>query len=299
MKSLPDTLLTDEFIKKELGIDYDINLFRFNCIIQSFLYRDKASRCDSTNKKMLISDLYYNLHFDKEIKKYVKKVFQEEFQKDKNKKTKEEINILKNEIVEKSLNTNTINDFTDTLIKGIKRNSIEINILNSDSIGFNDLINSLLEEEEENKANIPLRKEKLFILLTGRKENAEIIWNQGNCLRDIDKIERAKKIFDKDWLEKYEKMKAEFGIYLYRGGDKVCNRHGHSNDLPSYWAYGYQSISEMKENEKESFIKDYYSKHIRCCGLVKKELSYRQMRKKAKREGLIGGVNYNNKKSSK
>ena len=86
MKNLSNNLLTDDFIKKELGIEYNLDLFNFNCIIQSFLYKEKADRCDSDKKKMLISDLFYNIHFDKVIKKYVKKIFQEEFQKDKKKK---------------------------------------------------------------------------------------------------------------------------------------------------------------------------------------------------------------------
>ncbi|OUM61118.1 hypothetical protein PIROE2DRAFT_62706 [Piromyces sp. E2] len=289
MKNIPNNLLTNDFIKKELGIEYDLDLFRFNCVIQCFLFKDKSGRCDSTNKKMLISDLFYNNHFDKITKKYVKKVFQEEFQKDKNKKTKEEINILKNAIVEKAINSDSITDFIDCLNNGIKKGSVEITIKNPDSIGYNDLINSLFEE---NNNTIPLKQEKLFILVTGRNENSDILWNQGNHLRDINKIQRAKKIFDKDLLEKYEKMRDECGIYLYRGGDEKCNRHGHSNDLPSYWAFGYHSISEMKENEKDSFMEDYYSKHTRCCGLVTKELSYRKMKKKGKKEGSIGGVNY-------
>jgi len=290
MKNLPNNLLTDDFIKKELGIEYDLDLFRFNCIIQCFLYKSKSDRCDSTNKKMLITDLFYNKHFDKVIKKYVKSVFQEEFQKDKMLKTKEEINILKNEIVEQSIHSNSIEDFVTLLNKGIKRESIEITIVNPSSIGFNDLINSLLDE---NNNNIPLRQEKIFTLLTGRNENAEILWNQGNFVRDTNKIQAAKRLCNNDWVERYEKFRNECGIYLYRGGDEKCNRHGHSNDLPSYWAYGYRSISEMKENEKSSFMEDYYSKHTRCCGLVAKELSYRKLKKKGKKEGSIGGVNYN------
>jgi len=296
MKSLLDNLLTDDFIKTALGIEYDLDLFRFNCIIQSFLYKDRSDRYDSTNKKMLISDLYYNEHFDKVIKKYVKKVFQEEFQKDKNQKTKEEINILKNEIVEKTIDANSITDFVNILEKGIKKGNVEITIKNPDSIGYNDLANTLLDDDENSNRNIPLRQEKLFVLLTGRNENSEILWNQGNLVRDLNKIKRAKNVFDNEWLERFEKNRNECGIYIYRGGEEKHNRHGHSNDLPSYWAYGYHSVSEMKENEEASFMEDYYSRHTNCCGLCKKTLSYRQMKLKKKREGLIGGVNYTNSK---
>jgi len=291
IKNLPDNLLTEDFLKKELGIEYDLDLFRFNCIIQCFLYKDKTDRCDNSDKKMKISDLYYNLHFDKEIKKYVKSLFQEEFQKDKNKKTKEEINLLKEEIVKKLLDTTSLESFIHTLNEGISKGLIELKIINSESIGYIDLLDKLLTLDSNN-LSIPLRQEKIFALITGRNENGEVIWNQGNFLRNIDRIKKAKKLFDKDWLEKYVTMRNESGLYLYRGGKDKCNRHGHSNDLPSYWAYGYQSISAMKSCESDSFMEDYYKNHVGCCGLGTKDLSYRKRKRKEKKEGLIGGANY-------
>ena len=288
MKSLPNNLLTEEFIKKELGIEYDLDLFRFNCIIQCFLYREKVDRCDSTNKKMLITDLFYNNHFDKVIKKYVKKIFNEELQKDKNKKIKDEINILKDEIVKQLLDTDSIDNFINILNQGIKKGTVELKILNFNSIGFIDLINNLLDK----KINHPLKQEKVFILITGRNENCDIVWNQGNMFRNKDIIQKAKELFD-GLDEKLVKMNKNFGIHIYRGGADKCNRHGHSNDLPSYWAYGYQSLSEMEVYENKEFLKDYYQNHIGCCGLGKDGLSYTKMKKKKKKEGSIGGASYN------
>jgi len=288
MKNLPNNLLTEEFIKKELGIEYDLDLFRFNCIIQCFLYREKVDRCDSTNKKMLITDLFYNNHFDKVIKKYVKKIFNEELQKDKNKKIKDEINILKDEIVKQLLDTDSIDNFINILNQGIKKGTVELKILNFNSIGFIDLINNLLDK----KINHPLKQEKVFILITGRNENCDIVWNQGNMFRNKDIIQKAKELFD-GLDEKLVKMNKNFGIHIYRGGADKCNRHGHSNDLPSYWAYGYQSISEMEVYETKEFLKDYYQNHIGCCGLGKDGLSYTKMKKKKKKEGSIGGASYN------
>jgi hypothetical protein len=289
IKNIPNNLLSDDFIKKELGIEYDLDLFRFNCIIQCFLYREKADRCDSEKKRMLISDLFYNIHFDKVIKKFVKKLFQEEFQKDKNKKIKEEINFLKDDIVQKLLDVDNINDFINLLNKGIKKGQVELIIVNPDSIGYNDLMNKLLDVENK---DIPLRNEKLFIMLTGRNENSEAVWNQGNFLRDTDKIKKAKNILDEKLLEKYNEMRKTSGIHIYRGGADKRNRHGHSNDLPSYWAYGYQSVSEMANCENYSFMENYYKNHIGCCGLGSDNLSYTKKRKLGKKEGSIGGASY-------
>ena len=290
IKNLPDNLLSDDFIKKELGIEYDLDLFRFNCIIQCFLYREKVDRCDSDKKKMLITDLFYNNHFNKIIKKYVKKIFQEEFQKDKNKKIKEEINYLKDEIVQKLLNADNINDFINLLNNGIKKGQVEIKIVNPDSIGYNDFINKLLDLKNN---NIPLRNDKLFIMLTGQNQKSESVWNQGNFLRDLDKINKAKKILDGEMLEKYNEMRKTSGIHIYRGGACKCNRHGHSNDLPSYWAYGYQSVSEMASIEDSSFMQNYYKNHIGCCGLGDDNLSYTKKKRLRKKEGSIGGASYN------
>ena len=288
IKKLPNNLLTEEFIKKNLGIKYDLDLFRFYCIIQSFLYREKSDRCDSKEKRMLISDLFYNKHFDKIVKQYVKKIFQYKFQKEKNKKMKNEIEILKNELVKKLLDSNSQEDFIQLLKKGIKKGTVEMTIINPDSIGYNDLINSLLDE---NIKDIKFRVEKLFILITGR-DNSNIVWNEGNILRDRDKIVKAKKFLSEELLEKLSKI-TKFAIHIYRGGSDMCNRHGHSNDLPSYWAYGYQSVYEMSLNENESFMEDYYKNHIGCCGLGSKgDLSYTKLKRKRKKEGSIGGASY-------
>ena len=301
IKNIPSELLTDEFIKKELGIEYDLNLFRFNCIIQCFLYKEKVDRCDSEKKKMLISDLFYDKHFDKIIKKYVKSVFQSEFQKDKMAKIKTEIDILKTEIVKLLLESDEKKKFIEILNKGIKKGPVELIILNPNSIGYYDLINALLNE---NNKNIPLRQEKLFIVLTGRdcQNTSEILWNQGNILRDKKILEKATKFFDEDLKAKFYEAKKtgihiyRAGIYIYRGGKDKCNRHGHSNDLPSYWAYGYESVENMAKHENNEFMDNYYATHIGCCGLGEKSnLSYKKMKKKGKKEGSIGGASYSSK----
>ncbi len=288
IKNLPEKLINDEFIKKSLGIEYDLDLFRFNCIIQSFLYKDKVDRCDNKEKKMKISDLFYDKHFDKIIKKYVKTIFQEEFQKDKNKKIKEEINVLKNELIKKLLETNSESEFIDLLKNGIKRGQCEIKIINRDSIGYNDLILSLLDE---NKNDIKLKKEKLFLIITGKNIKGEIVWNQGNILRNFTQIQQARKIFDENLNLIFDEQKKK-NYYIYRGGYLNRNRQGHSNDLPSYWAFGYQTIEEMANNVSESEMNEYKSLHVNCCGFGEKTLSYRQRRKQGKSNGSIGGASY-------
>ena len=290
IKNLPEKLITEDFVKKSLGIEYDLDLFRFNCIVQCFLYKEKVDRCDSIEKKMKISDLFYDKHFDKIIKKYVKKIFQEEFQKDKNMKIKEEINTLKVELVNLLLESKTIEDFLNLLRNGIKKGQCELKIINRDSIGYNDLILSLLNEKLD---NINLKKEKLFIILTGRNEKGEILWNNGNFVRNLTQIKQASNILTKEQFENFNKQKKTLGIHIYRGGKDKCNRQGHSNDLPSYWAYGYKTIEEMANEISSNEMEEYKAHHISCCGFsLGNKMSYRQKRKKDKSEGSVGGASY-------
>ncbi len=47
-------------------------------------------------------------------------------------------------------------------------------------------------------------------------------------------------------MTKLRAMRKQFGIHKYRDGKK--NRHGHTDDFPSYWALGYKSLLELKRN---------------------------------------------------
>ena len=59
---------------------------------------------------------------------------------------------------------------------------------------------------DENIKDIPLRAEKLFILMTGR-DNSNVVWNGGNIIRDFEKIKKAKTFLSEDLLNKFEEIK--------------------------------------------------------------------------------------------
>jgi len=48
------------------------------------------------------------------------------------------------------------------------------------------------------------------------------------------------------------------------------NRHGHSNEKPSFWALGYQTLEIMVDNITEEEWKEYKEIHYDCCGIGKK-----------------------------
>ena len=66
------------------------------------------------------------------------------------------------------------------------------------------------------------------------------------------------------WNDSYKKAK-----HIYRD---MANRTGHSNDNPSYWAYGYMTIDDMRTDDPELYLK-YIQIHTRCCGfgLIRKK----------------------------
>ena len=44
------------------------------------------------------------------------------------------------------------------------------------------------------------------------------------------------------------------------------NRHGHSNERPSFYGYGYKTMEEFRRDAEPSVIAQYFATHTRCCG---------------------------------
>merc|ERR1712232_26435 len=55
--------------------------------------------------------------------------------------------------------------------------------------------------------------------------------------------------------------------HLYRGGACNCNRHGHSNDLPSFFAFGHNSLLSFAETMDDKALAEYQAQHATCCGV--------------------------------
>eukprot|EP00397_Hematodinium_sp_SG-2012_P003676 GEMP01003684.1.p1 GENE.GEMP01003684.1~~GEMP01003684.1.p1 ORF type:complete len:1155 (+),score=327.23 GEMP01003684.1:76-3540(+) len=126
--------------------------------------------------------------------------------------------------------------------------------------GFNTLKDKMLDMARD----IPLRAEKLRLMVTGRTVDAEPIWAQGNVLfGNLDAYAAAFRAMDKmDMWKRILEIKAEFGSYHYReGGNR--NRHGHSNNFPSWWALQHESIFSYRDAVPENEWKEYLTKRCR------------------------------------
>ena len=109
----------------------------------------------------------------------------------------------------------------------------------------------------------------------------EIIWNESKSLRSLKNYYPLKNVLTKlEWDEIMKELKNR-GLHIYR---EEPNRQGHSNDLPSYWGLGFNTVFEMKENISEEEYEKYVKKHYNCCGFYNGE--YCVMRRCDKRKGI-------------
>ena len=263
-KKIPEK--NEENMKIFLEIE-DLRKFQMYCIVQSFLFKEKIDRCDSDKKVMKIIDLKYTEDAEKMVKNYVRNRYSNNYAIETQKRNKEQIEILKNELVDKMIKTENIEEFKDLFINGITKGIFNHKITDPTSKGVIDLKQKLLSEEK-----IPLHYEKIKIFISG-KYNDEKIWNKGEAYRPC--FFDFKQFFEKQGKTEtfYELVKLSKSIHIYR---KAPNRQGHSNEKPSYWSYGYDTLSEYFNVLGEEDINNYKDLHCDCCGIngvnkIKKE----------------------------
>ena len=216
----------------------------------------------TTKKKMKIKDLSNFEKSNKDIKDYIKGLYAAQYDKENKKQIKKQLEIISNELVSLLLSSQTKEEFLNLMRNGITKGYLNFKIQDEASKGYIELKNGLLDETKE----IPLRYEKIEYLLLANDENNNEIWNRGNSLRtkigDYKII--VEKIYPGKWNELLKKIKSK-SIHKYRG---KINRQGHSNDKPSYWGLGFDTLSEMVEAYQKEEVEKYKSLHKNCCGLT-------------------------------
>jgi hypothetical protein len=258
----------DELYKKNFGIDYDMESFRLFNICQALFYFDKSFRQNDTEEIMKIIDLNnYNKSME-QLQKDVNHLCAKEFHKRYKKFKKEQIEKLSDELSDKLVNCENIEEFNNLMINGITKVDFTFKINNETSLGFYKLKKKLLDTSK----NYPLKFKKILYLLQDKNEdNEKLKWNNGNPLRNNLKdfevyLEKVKKedSDEKTFNEIIEVLKnIKLKNYSYR--DRP-NRHGHSNNKKSFWAFGFKSLEEMKSKDNNLF-ETYINLHKDCCGL--------------------------------
>ena len=273
-KELPE--YNDELIKSNFGINYDLDSFIVFNIVQSFIFKEKIDRVNDEEQKMKIIDLSDFEVSNKFIKDHVKGIYASKYAIENQKQIKNQLDIISKELVNLLLSSQTKEEFINLMKNGITKGYLTHIIQDESTKGYIELKNGILDESKE----IPLRIEKIELLIAANDENNNVIWNKGNPLRAklIDYKKLVEKLNPGKWKEILNKIKGN--THKYR--EKV-NRQGHSNEKPSYWALGFETLSEMVDAYQKEEVEKYKLVHNNCCGLAEEGKSLKEEKKKLRK----------------
>ena len=268
--------ITEEIKRDRLGINFDSKLFKLYCIVQSYLQHEQAIRSDTKLKKMKIIDLGVQENAEKFVKDFIRNLYKEQYDKDLKERSIKEKELIIKELVNQLVDVDDINTFNSLLQNGVTKGEISYKMVDHTSEGFMDLINILSDISKD----IPLKKLKILILISGKDKKQNVIWNKSNIFRNFKNYYPLKNVLiDEEWDYLMKSIRKR-GLHIYRDQK---NRQGHSNDLPSYWALGYTNVFEMKENISKEEFEQYVQEHNNCCGFYNG--TYCVMRRCDKRKG--------------
>lgn len=254
--------MDEKMICDALGIDIDLTTFKTFTIVQAFLFNNKSKRVDDQNNKMKIVDIGINNNGNKLTSSYVKSQYENDY----NRRLTEKKNKEKIKMMEKLVDAMTKEEDNEKFIKlfkeGLEYGGTTFKIANTNSLGYIELRQNLLNMN----IDVPNRLDKITVFILGRHGD-EIVWNNGSVLFSyVSEFFNVFKECDANdsWNELYKLYKAR-RVHVYRG--MKSNRHGHCNLKPSYWALGYKTILDMKNNITVEEWEEYVNKHEGCCGI--------------------------------
>ena len=261
---------TLEYAKEEFGINYDYDKYIIFNVVQSFMFREKIDRENEQEQIMKILDSNDEKEVDIFLKAKVKHIYASEYNIENQKQIKKQLEIITNELVNNLISSKDISEFNNLLKNGITKGYLTHKIANPSTKGYFELKKKLLDEKE----NIPLRYEKIKGILSAKSEKGEDLWNNGNSLRNNRK--EYKIFIQKNKPELWDEIFKLRTEYKYR---EKMNRQGHSNSKKSYWAFGYDTLQEYCENNKQDVVDNYKKVHNNCCGLGEPEKRIKYLKK--------------------
>jgi hypothetical protein len=264
IKEIPQ--MDEKTICVALDIKCDLRTFKFYNIIIGLIYNTKKVRVNTEKEQMNFIDPVDIKAAENLIKEYTSKQYHDKYISDLAIKTKHEREQLVLELVDKMIESKTVDDMINLFKTGLQRNTIRADIVNASSIGYLPLKTKLLDT----KLDVPDRAEKIRVLLLGcdRKDNK--VWNGGNIiminLGDVETV--FTKIKAHELFVELKDAYRERNRHVYRDSDKP-NRHGHCDSKPSYFGLGYMTLEQMVLNISDDEWKEYKEIHHNCCGIGK------------------------------
>ena len=259
-----------ENVKEEFGINYDFDKFIIFNVVQSFMFKEKIDRDNEKEQVMKILDSNEEKEVDTFLKAKVKHIYATEYNIENQKQIKKQLEIISNELVNNMILSKDINEFNNLLKNGITKGYLTHKLANDSSKGYIELKKKLLDEKE----NIPLRYEIIKSILSGKSDQGEDLWNNGNALRV--KRKDYKIFIQKNKPEIWDEISKLNIEHKYR---EKMNRQGHSNSKKSYWAIGFDTLQDFYENNKKDAVDNYKKVHNNCCGLGDPKESIKNLKK--------------------
>jgi len=236
------------------GVD-DEAIWKVATMVQALKCKNSSNRVDTTEaaRKMLIEHLTTAEQCRAYLSAVAYEMYKADYEKRLRDKTAEEARIRMLKLVDDIIKSDSMEAFLELMQQ----------IPNRSSEAFGLVLEKLTES-----SGMPLRFRKMWVCLLGRNKEGEPIWNDGNCLvGDLSKYcEEFRKAGKMDMWDSLKDVRAKYPLHRYRG---FPNRHGHSNDFPSFYFWGYQSLGKFKEGVDEATFNEYCAAHAKrgCCGL--------------------------------
>jgi len=263
----------DENLKKFLGIDYDLKEFKLFSIVQAFLYRKNDERFDSDNERMKIIDIGDYEAAQKMVKDFVVESYRKHYQQAlTNQKTKEK-DALENELVEEMLTTKDIEVFKRGFTTGITKGQTTAKIKNISSSAFSKLRNRITDPSK-----IPLFHQKIYIIIFGKDEEGNIVWNNGNIYKgykhlfkritrktNMDLWDTMDHDSKKDTVHVYNDIENQTTFSGSGNGNGDGDGNGRSDDQSTEWALFYKSLEEMIYKITKAEMDECKSNQVQCC----------------------------------
>uniref|UniRef100_A0A7S0P1S1 Uncharacterized protein n=1 Tax=Calcidiscus leptoporus TaxID=127549 RepID=A0A7S0P1S1_9EUKA len=262
--------VTDTSVAAALQLAYDVDTFLLYNLVQGFLFRTKQERIDKESNTPLLPDLGANAGAAGACmcEGFLEKEYAADYERRLGQLAGQEQRTLQTEHVATLLSAPTSESFNDLLKAGVTRGPIHFKIANANAPGASQLHAALLAG-----MSVPVRGQKLWTWLSGTDRHNEPVWNGGNMLRTpLGPLREALEGLGKHkLLQALEKAYKTRRAHVYRGGLEVQNRQGHSNDKPSYFAFGHLSLEAFVRTLDAAGWAAYEREHCNCCGIIRYE----------------------------
>ena len=250
----------------ELPTGMTLDDFMLYNVVEGLLCTCKASRVDKETDLPKLGDLGNPGEGKSMIEKYIASRYENDYKQRLKVMYEEEQTILLDELFDVMVKTEDMSEFASCISEGKQRGPVKVLMNGPASRRFGILHKRLMDS----KVDVPKRADKLYLIYSGRPlDSDDKIFNGGNLYLTCDWNPLHSLLEAQNKIDIWDQLQHEFRTrgHSYRGGHGFENRHGHSNDFKSYFAFGCKTLTEYKDMISEQEWSQYTKLHARCCGV--------------------------------